>query len=165
MLGPPEGGLVSNAEGHARVEQVERQLAAAQQITHIGSWEWDVTTNVVTWSDELYRIYGFEPQSRPITFEFFLSRLHPDDRARVQGEVTRAMEGGARFAYPERILRPDGSTRILDTIGEVSRDARGRPLRLIGTCRDVTDDRARDETLRLHADIARNVQIALSVWE
>lgn len=148
-----------------RVTHVERQLAVAQQITHIGSWEWDVATNVVRWSDELYRIYGLEPQSREITFEFFVSRLHPADQVRVTGEVGRALEAGTRFAYPERIVRPDGSVRQLDTIGEVTRSASGRPTGLIGTCRDVTDERARDETIALFADIVHNVQIGLGVWE
>jgi PAS domain S-box-containing protein len=144
---------------------VERQLAVAQQITHIGSWEWDVATNAVTWSDELFRIYGFEPRSREITFAFFLSRLHPDDRARVQAEVGGALARGTRFAYPERIVRPDGTVRRLDTVGEVARDTEGRPVGLIGTCRDVTEERLRDEALRVQADIVHHVQIALSVWE
>jgi len=154
--------VTAGSEGATRVE---RQLAIAQQITHIGSWEWDVAANVVTWSDELYRIYGLEPQSRPITFEFFVSCLHPEDRARVQGEVGKALEQGLRFAYPERIVRPDGTVRELDTVGEVTRDTRGRATALVGTCRDVTDERARDETIRLYADIVHNVQIGLSVWE
>ena len=148
-----------------RARRVERQLATAQQITHLGSWEWDARTNVVNWSDELYRIYGFEPQSRPITLEFFVSRLHPDDRARVQRDVGLALERGARFAYPERIVRPDGSIRILDTIGEPARDADGAVVGLIGTCRDVTDEHERDETIRLYADIVRNMQIGLAVFE
>jgi PAS domain S-box-containing protein len=148
-----------------RVRTVEHQLAVAQQITHIGSWEWDVATNSVSWSDELYRIYGFEPRSREITFEFFVSRLHPDDRERVQREVGAALERGARFGYPERIVRPDGSIRALDTVGEVSRDDSGRAVGLIGTCRDVTDDRRRDETIRLYADIVRNMQIGVAVWD
>jgi PAS domain S-box-containing protein len=122
-----------------RIARVERQLATAQQLTHIGSWEWDIATNVVTWSDELYRIYGLEPRSRPVTFEFFLSCVHPDDRALVQREVRQALERGGRFAYPERIVRPDGSIRQLDTIGEAVHDACGRNVGLIGTCRDVTD--------------------------
>ena len=120
--------------------RLERQLAVAQQITHIGSWEWDVATNVVTWSDELYRIYGLVPRSCEITFQTFLSKLHPDDRERVRGEVGRAMEQGERFGYRERILRPDGSIRHLDTVGEVLRDERSRLLGLIGTCRDVTSE-------------------------
>ncbi|HEY6558016.1 MAG TPA: PAS domain-containing protein, partial [Polyangiaceae bacterium] len=64
--------------------RLQHHLAAAQQITHIGSWEWDLGTNIVTWSDELYRIYGLEPQSCSVTFDAFLSRVHPDDRAHIQ---------------------------------------------------------------------------------
>jgi PAS domain S-box-containing protein len=124
-----------------RTARLERQLAAAQQLTHIGSWEWDLATSAVTWSDELYRIYGLEPQSCEITFEVFLSRVHPEDRDRIHGEVRSALERGGRFAYPERIVRPDGSVRELDTVGEVKRDAGGRPVRLLGTCRDVTAER------------------------
>jgi PAS domain S-box-containing protein len=150
---------------HERFESVERQLAVAQEITHIGSWEWDLGSNVVRWSDELYRIYGYEPRSRPITFEFFLSRLHPEDRERIQGQVGQALERGSRFAYPERIVRPDGSIRYLDTVGEAMRADDGRVTGLIGTCRDITEDRARDEMIRLQADIVHNMQIALGVWE
>src|SRR3989442_338902 len=87
-----------------RVTRAERQLATAQQITHIGSWEWDMRTNKVAWSDELYRIYGLAPRSCEITFEGFLARLHPEDRARVQQNVGEALGRGGRFAYPERIV-------------------------------------------------------------
>ena len=130
-----------------RVTRVEQQLAAAQAITHIGSWSWDVATGAVEWSDELYRIYGLEPRSCPITYEFFLSRLHPDDRQSIDREVRAAFQRGGRFAFRERIVRPDGSIRHLDTVGEVARDASGAAAGLIGTCRDVTEERARDEEL------------------
>ncbi len=147
-----------------RVARAERQLAIAQQITHIGSWDWELASNVITWSDELYRIYGIEPGSSDVTFDLFLSRLHPDDRARVEGEVSAALQRGGRFAYEERILRPDGTMRILDTVGEVRSDKSGRTTGLIGTCRDVTEERERDQEIRRYADIVRNVQIGLSVW-
>jgi PAS domain S-box-containing protein len=146
-------------------ESVERQLATAQQITHIGSWEWDVRANVVTWSDELYRIYGLEPGSCEITFEGFLSRVHPDDRERTVREVRGSLARGGDFAYPERIVRPDGSIRELDTRGTVLLDERGEAARLIGTCRDVTEEHERDQTIRLYADIVRNIQIGLAVWK
>jgi PAS domain S-box-containing protein len=122
------------------VRRLERQLDAAQQITHIGSWEWDLATGVVTWSNELYRIYGLAPQSCEITLEGFLARVHPDDRERVQRLVAAAVERGGPFAHTERIVRPDGSVRKLDTLGEVLVDGQGRPVSLIGTCRDITDD-------------------------
>ena len=145
--------------------RLERQLEIAQQITHIGSWEWDAATNVVTWSDELYRIYGLEPRSREITLEFFLSRVHEEDRARTMSHVREALAGGGRFAYPERIVRPDGSIRMLDTVGEAARDRGGRIVGLIGTCRDVTEQHALDETIRIFGDIVRNVQIGLAVFQ
>jgi PAS domain S-box-containing protein len=145
--------------------RVERQLAMAQQITHIGSWGWNVRTNAVEWSDELYRIYGLEPQSIDITFESFLARVHPADRQRIIREVTAALEKGARFAYDERIVRPDGSVRQLLTVGEPDRDDEGHVIGLIGACRDVTDEREREETARLYADVVHHAQIALSVWE
>jgi PAS domain S-box-containing protein len=120
--------------------RLQRQLDAAQQITHTGSWEWDLATGVVTWSDELYRICGLAPRSCEITVDWFLARVHPDDRERVQRLVAAAIERGGQFAHGERIVRPDGSVRRLDSVGEVLVDAEGRPVSLIGTCRDITDD-------------------------
>lgn len=153
-----------SAEATALVEHRARHLAAAQEITHIGSWEWDLAGAAVVWSDELYRIYGLAPGSREITLEVFLSMVHPDDRARIQEEVGRALERGGRFAYGERIVRPDGSVRHLDTVGNVVPGPDGRPIALIGTCRDITEQRERDEALRLHTDIVRNMQIGVAVW-
>jgi PAS domain S-box-containing protein len=128
---------------------LERQLAIAQEIAHTGSWEWSPATNVVRWSDELYRIYGLEPRSCEITFESFLARVHADDRQRIQANVTAATQGVGRFSYRERVLRPDGSVRELDTIGETVRDANGALIGLIGTCRDVTDE-ARARALQIN---------------
>jgi len=148
-------------EREDRAVRLERQLLAAQKILHIGSWEWDLPTNEVTWSDELYRIYGLQPQSRDITLEVFMSFVHPKDRERVKYEVERALASGSSFSYPERIIRADGAVRHLDTAGVVARCADGRTRRLIGTCRDVTEERERDETIRLYASIGERVQIGL----
>ena len=134
-----DAGLGGAVEADVAV-RLQRQLDVAQQITHIGSWDWDLVTGVVTWSDELYRIYGLAPRSCEITLESFLARVHPEDRERVQREVGAAMEGNGQFSHRERIIRPDGSVRRLDTVGEVLLDAQGRPVSLVGTCRDITDD-------------------------
>jgi PAS domain S-box-containing protein len=144
--------------------QLEHQLAAAQKLTHIGSWEWVVANGSLRWSDELYRIYGLEPQSREMSIEAFLALVLPADRERVQAAVGHALETGGRFAHRERILRPDGSVRHLDSVGEAVLDSTGHVLGLIGTCRDVTEERRRDETIQLYANIVENMQIALSVW-
>src|SRR5688572_32274777 len=106
--------------------ELARQLDTAQQITHIGSWEWDVASGLLRWSDELYRIYGYAPRSREPSFEWFLGHVHPDDRERVRRAVSDAMMRGGRFSHQERILRPDGSVRDIDTVGEVLVDAGDR---------------------------------------
>ncbi|HMJ14341.1 MAG TPA: GAF domain-containing protein, partial [Polyangiaceae bacterium] len=160
----PESLQTEDLAGGMLSAKLEDHLAAAQQITHIGSWEWALATNGVSWSDELYRIYGLEPQSCPITFDFFLSKLHPEDRAHIQAEVRQALEAGGRFSYLERIIRPDGSVRVLDTVGEVVKNASGAVSGLIGTCRDVTEERRRDRIIQLYATMAEHAQIGLSVW-
>jgi PAS domain S-box-containing protein len=144
--------------------RLERQLEAAQEITHIGSWEWDLASGSVTWSDELYRIYGLAPRSCEITLDSFIERVHPEDRERIGREIGAAMERGGRFSHRERIVRPDGSVRDLDTVGEVVSGPDGRPTGLIGTCRDITEERRREEMIALYADVVAGVQIGLSVW-
>jgi PAS domain S-box-containing protein len=169
--GPPADDPWSSSPSSVRTRsreeaaRLERQLAAAQQIAHLGSWEWDLEAGTITWSDELYRIYGLEPGECEITLDGFLARLYPLDRARVRREVEAALAHGERFGWSERIVRPDGSVRHLDTLGEIARARDGRVRRLLGTCRDVTEVREREETIRLYAELVENVQLALTVWE
>jgi signal transduction histidine kinase len=144
------------------IANLERQLQVAQQITQTGSWEWSLVTNAVTWSDELYRIYGL-PIGAPITFETFVAALHPDDRDRVVRQIEEALVRGGRFAHSERIVRPDGTIRELDSIGEVTVGAGGRATGLIGTCRDVTDDRARERQLHRSQQLEAGERRALEM--
>lgn len=123
-----------------RIEQNERQLARAQELAHFGSWSWDIGSDTITWSDELYRIYGLSPATFHATFPAFLDRVHPDDRTRVETAVRESLQRRTPFRYRERILRPDGEIRVLDSQGEVMLDTHGRPLQMVGLCRDVTDD-------------------------
>lgn len=147
----------------AKVEEMARQLDAAQAISHVGSWEWSMSTGIVTWSDELYRIYGLAPRERPITLEVFVEFLHPEDRERVLGEVTKARESGTQFGWVERIIRKDGSVRVLDTMGTVIRDANGQPLTLIGTCRDITAERELAVQRERAAQVQRDERYALEL--
>ncbi len=149
----------------AREIELQRQLDMIQALTHIGSWHWTIATGAVTWSDELYRIYGLEPGSVQITLEYFLSRIHPDERERLEREIQQALQQPGRFAYRELIVRPDGSRRTLDTVGESVADAHGRVVHLAGTCRDITDVTVRDERLQFYADVFHNLRLGLSVWQ
>ena len=134
----------------------EQQLREAQRIARLGSWRWDVDEDRFAWSDELYRIYGLEPQASEASFAAYLALVHPDDRAMVRTHIARARETGEPFAFEERVVRPDGAVRVLQSSGEVTRDADGRVTRLVGVCLDITElkeaeaalGRARDELER-----------------
>lgn len=118
----------------------ERQLAEAQAIAHAGSWEWDVRTDVVTWSRELFRIYGVDPAAMASPHEF-LSRVHPEERARVSQTMADALGGRVRrFEFECRILLPGTEVRRLKATHVATYDADG-PLHVSGTVQDVTDRR------------------------
>ena len=105
------------------VSRVERQLAIAQEITHIGSWEWDARTNAVRWSDELYRIYGLEPQSMEITFDTFLAAFTRRPRSHVGSAVAAGFASGGALRVP-------GADRATGRLGPPPRhDGRSRPRR------------------------------------
>ncbi len=129
------------------LERRERQLRDAQAIAHCGSWEWDVAADRVEWSDETYRIFGMEPGD-PLSYGDFLDRLHEEDRPRVEAIIAEAFEDPKGFEFEERIIRPDGQVRILRNRGRVVTDERGRPIRMIGTCYDVTEIRSSEEQVR-----------------
>lgn len=120
------------------VWQKELSLAQAQRVAHVGSYEWDTETGAIAWSDELCRIFGFEPGSTEMGFETFISAVHPDDRGFVADGLQRAVDAAEQFEAVFRIHRPDGSIRWIDGRGEVVRDL-GKAPRLIGTGQDITE--------------------------
>jgi PAS domain S-box-containing protein len=117
----------------------ERNLAEAQRIAHIGSWEWDLVSGNALRSDELHRIYGVEPGRIPSSPDAFLAFIHPGDRALVQAAEQEAVQGTDGYVLDYRGLRPDGSIRQIHDEGRVVRDEHGTAVRVVGTVQDVTD--------------------------
>ena len=135
-------------ERTAALARTQARLVEAQELAQIGSWEWDVPTDAVSWSDELHRIYGVTPGEHEATFAGYLERVHADDRERVQTAIGTALADGEAFRFDERIVRPDGTVRTLASRGHVHRDPQGRPLRMVGICQDVTESRRAERALR-----------------
>jgi diguanylate cyclase (GGDEF)-like protein/PAS domain S-box-containing protein len=151
----PEAALLEE------LQRSRRMLAAAQQLARIGSWEWDVAAGTVTWSDELFRIYGYEPGAFQPTYDAFLDHVHPDDRTSVNERNTRAFMEAEAFDDVKRIRRADGSEFLMRTQGEVLTDANGDVVRMIGVCEDVTDRVRADESQALLASIVESSNDAI----
>ena len=136
------------AERDRILHEQTRHLHVAQALAHLGSWSWDIASGEVKWSDELYRIFGYEPQSREMTFDSFVSAVLPDDHDRVLASIDDALAGAVPHDMECRIVRPDGEVRTIHCCGEVERDGRGQPLRMSGTALDITDRKQTELTLQ-----------------
>lgn len=137
------GTVTDVTERHAiikRLEESEKLHKQAQALTHIGNWSWFVHENKIFWSDEMYRIYGLEPQSESITYERFISFIHPDDRPHRIAEIQRSLETLEVEEYHFRIVAADGATKVLKGKGEVRPDDNNKAVVLLGTCQDVTKE-------------------------
>ncbi len=150
------GGVVARSERRTATEASlrlnEGRLAEAQRVGSMGSYDWDIVADTNVWSDELYRIYGTEPQSFNASYEKFMQFVHPEDREKVQAVHARAFQTCEPYHMEERVVRPDGDVRVLATTGEVATNAEGRPARIYGICRDITDQRRAENEARRHSE-------------
>ena len=126
----------------------QASLANAQRIARLGNWDLRVTSNEFWWSDEIYRIFGLEPQAFPATYDRFLDIVHPEDREEVRMAIDAALYRNAPYGVEHRIIRPDGSERIVRQEGEVTFDDLGTALRMTGTVQDITEHRLAERALR-----------------
>lgn len=110
----------------------------AESLASIGCFIWDIQTNRIQWSDGLYRIYGLDPDTFNATLEAFVELVLPEDRDAVQAAVRTAIENCGKFESVERIRHASGEVRSLESRGQVLTDSNGKPVRLVGVCRDVT---------------------------
>jgi diguanylate cyclase (GGDEF)-like protein/PAS domain S-box-containing protein len=141
------GICITRSRRDEELVRSERRLVEAQRISQVGSYDFEIATNTNTWSDQLYRIYGREPQSFMASYDVFLSLLHPDDREHVMAVHQRALETLEPFEMEERIVWPDGQVRTLASWGEVVPDEQGHPARMVGICWDITERRAIEDQL------------------
>jgi PAS domain S-box-containing protein len=132
----------------AQLADVNIHLLEAQRLANLGSWSWDTVNNRISWSEQLYEIYGLSPDKFGGTLSEFIGFIHPDDRDKVQASIGGALKSGNDFGHEERIIRPDGSIRHLHSVGEVVRDEHGAAIRMLGICLDVTERKQAEIALR-----------------
>ena len=135
-------GVVQDIDDRKRAElalaEREQQLREAQTLARIGNWVADIHTGKLAWSDEIYRIFGYEPGSFEPSVAAFIAAVHPDDRDKVQESERRAEKTG-RHDVVHRIVRPDGTVRHVHELAQAETDAAGNLLRLAGTVQDITE--------------------------
>ena len=132
-------GALARLEAEERLEDLVVRVDHAQHLAGMGDYDWHIPTDTNRWSDQLFRIYGYEPQSFHPSYEVFLGNIHPEDQERIRRIHERAYATGEPYQMIERIVRPDGAVRYLSSNGEVIMDATGTPVRMRGTCLDVTE--------------------------
>ena len=126
----------------------ERKLEEAQRLTHVGYWERDPDTDVISWSDETYRIFGLTPQERILTLAQLFELIHPEDRQLVAQAAAEARRAGSRRYDAEyRVVRPNGNVRLVHSRGEITRDESGRPRRMFGSVQDITERKQAEQRL------------------
>jgi signal transduction histidine kinase len=146
--------LNEGLEQHVRrrtdeLRRIRDRLVDAQRVANVGSWEWDVQANTIWWSEELHRIFRVMPSTQ-LTYETYLGLLHPDDRGRIESAVGKALSDLRPFSVEHRVVWPDGTVRTIAGDGHVTVDAADGVIRMVGTCRDVTELRRAEESRLEH---------------
>ncbi|MDX6403892.1 MAG: hypothetical protein QOH70_1347 [Blastocatellia bacterium] len=130
-----------------KLKKSEIQFAEAQRLAHVGSWEWDLRTNAVTWSGELFRIFGLEPGKIKVRGDG-MAFIHPDDRDLVMSTVNAAVKNREPYSIYYRVLRPEGEERMVHSRGHIVSDENGNPIRVFGATQDVTERQQAEEKLK-----------------
>jgi diguanylate cyclase (GGDEF)-like protein/PAS domain S-box-containing protein len=143
-----ETALESERSARISSERANKDLAEAQQLARIGSWEWEINTGNVWWSDELYRICGVDPSVAP-SVDTFMGLVHPDDRAEVEALLGQVEEGADELGIDCRLVRADGEVRAVNAMGSISSDESGR--RMVGTCQDITERKQLEDDIQYRA--------------
>ncbi len=135
-------------QAEEEIRESGESLARAQEIAHVGSWELDLVNDELAWSDEIYRIFGLNPQEFGATYEGFLKSVHPDDREMVNKAYTDSVESKTPYDVVHRILRPDGEVRFVHEKSVDVCDETGKAIRSVGTVQDITERVQTEERLK-----------------
>ncbi|MBF0445836.1 MAG: PAS domain S-box protein [Magnetococcales bacterium] len=138
------------------LRESQSRLSKAQEIAHLGNWDWDIINDTLFWSDEVFRIFGLEPSQFGATYKTFIAAVHPEDRDFVIQAVESALnDPNETYDIQHRVVRPDGELRVVREQGEIIRDSEGKAFRMLGTVHDITELAKTEEALR---DLNNNLE-------
>jgi PAS domain S-box-containing protein len=153
--------VTARKEAVSRILQNEVLLTESQKMAHLGSWEWDMSSGNVLWSEELFRIFGYEPFEIRLDFGTYLSYVHPEDKKMVQEALEKTLHNFQPYDLQHRIVRSDKSVRWLKAAGKAMLSGRKKLLKLAGTALDITEQKHADmellKSVSLYKTMARNM--------
>ncbi len=140
--------ITERRQAEEKLAASEAKLIDAQRLAHLGSWELDLTSNALRWSDEIYRIFEIDPKVFGASYEAFLDAIHPEDRAMVNQAYTHSLETKTPYEIEHRLLMEDGRIKFVHERCETHFDGGGKPLRSLGTVQDITGRRQAEEKIK-----------------
>lgn len=151
------------------LQKSEASLKFAQQIAHLGNWDWDIDENTIFWSDEHYRIMGLEPREITPSYEKFMSFVHPEDEELVKQAIYESLSQGKKYEISHRIKLADGNVRFVSGQGEVILDENQKAVKMLGTIQDVTKQKKAEDALKESEEsfrkIFRNAPIGIYITD
>ena len=143
----------------------QAMLNQAQEIAHIGSWNWELATDKLIWSDEAYRIYGYKPNEIEITNDILMARIPPQERELVGNAINESVIFNKDYQITHHIIRVDGTKALVQEQGKVIRDEENKAVRMIGTVSDITSQKDTEQQLKLSANVFEHTVEAIVVCD
>ncbi|MDD5349036.1 MAG: PAS domain S-box protein, partial [Chthoniobacteraceae bacterium] len=152
-----------------RLQRSEADLGRAQAIAHLGSWSWDIATNRISWSEEMFRVFGVEPETFEVTMAAAIRRTHPEDLGKQARFIKELLAGKPTEAFEYRIIRPDGTERVVEVNGvQIEVDAEGRPQTIFGTTQDITERKQAEQAVirseQKYRELVENANSIILRW-
>ena len=141
--------------------RTSRVLVEAQKLAHVGSWQWDLRTNQVEWSPEIFSITGLDPETWDPSPDAFVDLVHPDDKESFTGIMKRTLSQGATAPLEYRLARPDGSLRTVYAKGNMIFDSEGRATQCIGTIQDITEQKLAEQAVLTSEERFRHISSSM----
>jgi PAS domain S-box-containing protein len=155
-----KGTVMDVTERNQMIQKLKRSeelYKQAQALTHIGNWTWDIQRNKITWTDELYKIFGLIPQSKHIQFSDLITYLHPKDKDLFLESVEQLQKTTSEKEFFPRVILKDGSEKILNVKTEVIFDEKGVACKMSGTVQDITEQKLNERELRENQNFIKKI--------